>query len=268
MAKKTEQVKKADQTKPVELAKKTEQVKKANQTKPVELAKKTEQVKKADQTKPVELAKKTEQVKKADQTKPVELAKKTEQVKKADQTKPVELAKKTEQVKKADQTKPVELAKKTEQVKKEDQAKVLAKQAEQEKLAILSKKKGQFHSIGRRKNALARVYIQTGEGKFFVNKRELKNYFTLDSFVRTAIVPLELVKFRSKINVKAFVKGGGISGQAGAVKLGLSRALSRFNPEWQAKFRSEGFLTRDSRVVERKKYGQKGARAKFQFSKR
>ena len=77
-----------------------------------------------------------------------------------------------------------------------------------------------------------------------------------------------MVKFRSKINVKAFVKGGGISGQAGAVKLGLSRALSRFNPEWQAKFRSEGFLTRDSRVVERKKYGQKGARAKFQFSKR
>ena len=130
------------------------------------------------------------------------------------------------------------------------------------------KKKGQFYSIGRRKNALARVYIQVGEGDFFVNKRELKNYFVLASFARTALMPLELVKFRKKINVKAFVKGGGVSGQAGAIKLGLSRALLKFNPEWKTKFRSEGFLTRDSRVVERKKYGQKGARAKFQYSKR
>ena len=123
------------------------------------------------------------------------------------------------------------------------------KQLNQAKLDKLVKKTGQFHSIGRRKDALARVYIQTGNGEFFVNKREINKYFTLPSFAKTALMPLELVKFKTKMNVKVFVKGGGISGQAGAVKLGLSRALSKFNPEWRVKFRSEGFLTRDSRVV-------------------
>ena len=159
--------------------------------------------------------------------------------------------------------------KKTEQTKKTDKEnRTETKQLNQAKLDKLVKKTGQFHSIGRRKDALARVYIQTGNGEFFVNKREINKYFTLPSFAKTALMPLELVKFKTKMNVKVFVKGGGISGQAGAVKLGLSRALSKFNPEWRVKFRSEGFLTRDSRVVERKKYGQKGARAKFQYSKR
>ena len=114
------------------------------------------------------------------------------------------------------------------------------KQLNQAKLDKLVKKTGQFHSIGRRKDALARVYIQTGNGEFFVNKREINKYFTLPSFAKTALMPLELVKFKTKMNVKVFVKGGGISGQAGAVKLGLSRALSKFNPEWRVKFRSEG----------------------------
>ena len=199
----------------------------------------------------------------ADKIKPAKVDS-PEQIKKTEQTK------KTEQVKKQEQaTQPAKVDSKPEQIQKTEE--VLAnetKQLNQAKLDKLVKKTGQFHSIGRRKDALARVYIQTGNGEFFVNKREINKYFTLPSFAKTALMPLELVKFKTKMNVKVFVKGGGISGQAGAVKLGLSRALSKFNPEWRVKFRSEGFLTRDSRVVERKKYGQKGARAKFQYSKR
>ncbi len=290
--KKVEQVK-GDKPKKVEQAKSSEQIKKARPVIKVELKKdepkknelkKNIQVKSAEQTPKIESIKKVElkkdesrenkQVKSAEQTPKVESIKKVElkkdesrenkQVKSAEQTPKVESIKKVEL--KKDESKENEQVKLAEQAKQSEEK--LAKKAEQDKLVLLSQKKGQFHSIGRRKNALARVYIQTGGGNFFVNKRELKNYFVLASFARTALMPLELVKFRKKINVKAFVKGGGVSGQAGAIKLGLSRALLKFNPEWKTKFRSEGFLTRDSRAVERKKYGQKGARAKFQYSKR
>ncbi len=246
---KVERVKK-DESKKDKLVKSSEKTQKAKSVKKDE-SKKDKLVKSSEQTKKVELVREDE-------------SKKDKLVKSSEKTQKVELVREDES--KNDESKKDKLVKSSEQTKQLDAE--LVKKAGQDKIAVLSQKKGQFYSIGRRKNALARVYIQVGEGDFFVNKRELKNYFVLASFARTALMPLELVKFRKKINVKAFVKGGGVSGQAGAIKLGLSRALLKFNPEWKTKFRSEGFLTRDSRVVERKKYGQKGARAKFQYSKR
>ena len=270
-SKKDKLVKSSEQTKKVELvredeSKKDKLVKSSEKTQKVELVREDES--KNDESKKDKLVKSSEKTQKVelvreDESKNDE-SKKDKLVKSSEKTQKVELVREDES--KNDESKKDKLVKSSEQTKQLDAE--LVKKAGQDKIAVLSQKKGQFYSIGRRKNALARVYIQVGEGDFFVNKRELKNYFVLASFARTALMPLELVKFRKKINVKAFVKGGGVSGQAGAIKLGLSRALLKFNPEWKTKFRSEGFLTRDSRVVERKKYGQKGARAKFQYSKR
>lgn len=125
-----------------------------------------------------------------------------------------------------------------------------------------------YYGLGRRKTSTARVYLEKGKGIFFINKRELKEYFPIDNLRVLAIMPLQLKDIVSTFNIKAFVKGGGISSQAGAIRLGIARALLEYNPEWRKDLRKNGLLTRDSRVVERKKYGQKGARAKFQYSKR
>ena len=125
-----------------------------------------------------------------------------------------------------------------------------------------------YYGLGRRKSSTARVYLEEGSGIIAVNKRNLKNYFPVDNLRVLALMPLELKDIVSKINVKAFVKGGGIASQAGAIRLGIARALLEYQPSWKKDLRQKGLLTRDSRVVERKKYGQKGARAKFQYSKR
>lgn len=128
-----------------------------------------------------------------------------------------------------------------------------------------------YYGLGRRKASSARVYLEKlekGEGKIFVNKRDFKEYFPIDNLRSLALMPLVLKDVVTQFNIKTFVKGGGISGQAGAVRLGIARALLEYNPEWRSDLRKNGLLTRDSRVVERKKYGQKGARAKFQYSKR
>ena len=125
-----------------------------------------------------------------------------------------------------------------------------------------------YHAIGRRKTSTARVYLETGKGNILVNKKEFKEYFPLASLQTTVTNPLNLKEINAQFNIRAFVKGGGISGQAGAIQLGIARALLQYEPEWKLPFRKNGFLTRDSREVERKKYGQKGARAKFQYSKR
>ena len=125
-----------------------------------------------------------------------------------------------------------------------------------------------YYGLGRRKRSTARVYVEPGNGKFFINKRESKNYFPLEHLRRLALMPLKLKAVEKKFNIKAFVKGGGMSGQAGSIRLGIARALLQYEPDWRSDLRKEGLLTRDSRKVERKKYGQKGARAKFQYSKR
>jgi small subunit ribosomal protein S9 len=121
---------------------------------------------------------------------------------------------------------------------------------------------------GRRKAAVARVRIRPGEGKFIINKREIDVYFKLDKDRAAVRTPLMVTETGKSMDVFVNVGGGGISGQAGAVVLGLARALAKSDPEHESKLREHNLLTRDPRKVERKKYGQRGARRRFQFSKR
>ncbi len=126
----------------------------------------------------------------------------------------------------------------------------------------------QFYGTGRRREAVARVYIKPGPAAFTVNGRPVDDYFRNVAWHTSATEPLKFTQMHDQVEVRAQVKGGGVGGQAGAVRMGLSRALSKLNPELRPALRKNGFLTRDSRMKERKKYGQKGARRRFQFSKR
>ena len=124
------------------------------------------------------------------------------------------------------------------------------------------------YGTGRRKNAVARVFIRAGSGKFQVNGRAVDAYFKNVTWLMRAIEPLKFTNTANELDVMATCNGGGVGGQAGAIRMGLSRALSILNPELRPALRKNGFLTRDPRMKERKKYGQKGARRRFQFSKR
>jgi len=124
-----------------------------------------------------------------------------------------------------------------------------------------------YYATGRRKTSVARVWLTQGSGKVMVNKREVNNYFS-EMQILHAMQPLRSLGVDSDFDVWCTVKGGGVSGQAGALRHGLARALVVANEEYRRPLRKGGFLTRDSRAVERKKYGQPGARKRFQFSKR
>lgn len=128
--------------------------------------------------------------------------------------------------------------------------------------------KVQYYGTGRRKEAVARVYLRTGTGRMIINDRSLEEYFPRGTYRMIALQPLELTNTFQKFDLYANVRGGGLSGQAGAVQLGIARALARANDDFRSLLRKAGLLTRDSRMVERKKPGQKGARRRFQFSKR
>jgi small subunit ribosomal protein S9 len=125
-----------------------------------------------------------------------------------------------------------------------------------------------FYATGKRKTAVARVYMKTGSGQITVNKRSFDDYFTRDSLKMIIQRPLELVGKKDQFDLFINVHGGGIAGQAGAVKHGISKALLEYDSECRSTLKKAGFLTRDSRIKERKKYGQPGARKRFQFSKR
>lgn len=125
-----------------------------------------------------------------------------------------------------------------------------------------------YYATGRRKNSVARLWLQEGKGKFVVNEMTLNEYFLRDTARMVIQQPLELTDSIGKFDIFVNVSGGGISGQAGAVKHGISKALIEFNPECRSVLKKAGFLTRDPRAKERKKYGQRKARARFQFSKR
>jgi len=126
----------------------------------------------------------------------------------------------------------------------------------------------QYYGTGRRKSAIARVFLRPGTGEFKVNNRKYEEYFVTEEQRVAAKRSLVLTETLSTFDVVTTVKGGGISAQADAVKMGAARALVEFNPELRKLLKSENLLTRDARQKERKKYGQKGARARFQFSKR
>ena len=125
-----------------------------------------------------------------------------------------------------------------------------------------------FYGTGRRKESTARVWIMAGDGQIKINDRPFDEYFPRESWRVMMQQPLDLVEQRGKLNIMVNVKGGGLSGQAGAVRHGLTRALMVMNPEYRGPLKKAGFVTRDPRTVERKKYGQPGARKRFQFSKR
>ncbi len=125
-----------------------------------------------------------------------------------------------------------------------------------------------IHKIGRRKTAVARVYLKDGSGKITVNKKDLNDYFTTATLQYKVNQPLTLTSNEEKYDVKVNVYGGGITGQAEAVRLAISRAVCELDEENRSILKPEGLLTRDPRMVERKKFGQKKARKKFQFSKR
>ena len=125
-----------------------------------------------------------------------------------------------------------------------------------------------IHTIGRRKTSVARVYTSKGKGEITVNKKKHSEYFTTPSLQYKIMQPFILTNTEGNFDLKITVKGGGSNGQADAVRLAISRALCKVDTEHRAELKSEGLLTRDPRMVERKKFGQKKARKKFQFSKR
>jgi small subunit ribosomal protein S9 len=126
----------------------------------------------------------------------------------------------------------------------------------------------QYYGTGKRKSAIARIYLRPGKGKITVNSREINEYFPTEILRMMVRQPLLLTDTENKFDILINVCGGGISGQAGAVRHGVSKALVDYNRELRQRLKKNGFLTRDSRVKERKKYGQRGARARYQFSKR
>lgn len=125
-----------------------------------------------------------------------------------------------------------------------------------------------FYATGKRKSSIAKVWITPGKGNFIVNNKNMNEYFVQDSVQSILTAPLSLVQKKDAFDIKITVLGGGVSGQAGAITLGLSRALLLVDSDLRGILKDYGYLTRDSRMKERKKYGKKGARASFQFSKR
>ncbi len=125
-----------------------------------------------------------------------------------------------------------------------------------------------YYATGRRKTAIARTWLKPGSGEIIINNRPAEDYFPIETTRQDVMQPFKLTNTIGSYDVRATVVGGGIAGQAGAVRHGITRALVSANPDFRAVLKKAGFIKRDPRVKERKKYGQKGARARFQFSKR
>jgi small subunit ribosomal protein S9 len=133
---------------------------------------------------------------------------------------------------------------------------------------MLQVEKNAFYSTGRRKQAVARVWMMPGTGKIAINKREVDDYFGRATSKMILRQPLELTETLGRYDIYVNVCGGGLSGQAEAIRLGVTRSLMKINAAFRPALKKAGYVTRDPRIVERKKYGQRGARARFQFSKR
>ncbi|MCL6584010.1 MAG: 30S ribosomal protein S9 [bacterium] len=126
----------------------------------------------------------------------------------------------------------------------------------------------QYYGTGKRKTSVARVWLRPGSGKILINDRTFEDYFPTERMKAMVLQPLQLTEYLNKYDISVNVGGGGIYGQAGAVRHGISKALLQINPDLRQKLKKAGLITRDPRVKERKKYGQRGARARYQFSKR
>lgn len=135
-------------------------------------------------------------------------------------------------------------------------------------LALAPGGKQQFYGTGRRKTSVARVFLRPGNGQVTVNARPFAGYFPTKQLQTIILQPLDAAELNGRFDITATVAGGGLMGQAGSIRLGIARALLEYNVELRKQLKKLGFLTRDARIHERKKYGQKGARKRFQFSKR
>ncbi len=133
---------------------------------------------------------------------------------------------------------------------------------------MAARKKKSVESSGKRKTAVARVWLFDGEGKITINRKDAEDYLCRATTMKLVEQPLQATGTREKFDVWCSAKGGGLNGQAGAIRLGIARALLRVNDEYRENLKANGHLSRDARKKERKKYGRKGARARFQFSKR
>ena len=125
-----------------------------------------------------------------------------------------------------------------------------------------------YYATGRRKNAVSRTWLKPGTGRVIVNQRDIDDYFGRETDKMLLRQPLQLTETEEKYDVHVNVRGGGLTGQAGAIRHGIARALLQIDPDFRSVLKKNGFLTRDPRIKERKKYGQRGARARFQYSKR
>ena len=132
----------------------------------------------------------------------------------------------------------------------------------------MPKKNESWNATGRRKASIARVMMSAGKGSFTINKKDIKEYFGRNTLKMVLAEPLDIINVSGKYDISVKVNGGGLSGQAGAIRLGIARCLEQINSDNRPPLKEAGMLTRDSREVERKKYGQPGARKRFQFSKR
>jgi small subunit ribosomal protein S9 len=156
---------------------------------------------------------------------------------------------------------------------KEEEIKKTVKTSKQpkvkkEKVVKIKNKEKKFVTVGKRKTSIARVFMQKGSGNIFINNKELKEFFPNSFLSYKVLQPLEFIKWEKNFDITVNVLGGGINSQAEAIRLGISKNLPNFNPDYKLGLRELGFLTRDSRIVERKKFGHKKARRSFQFSKR
>lgn len=165
---------------------------------------------------------------------------------------------------------PVEVKAKAQEAEeaKVEEKPVADKAAATEEKKPVKDKFGRSYATGRRKDASARAWIKPGKGKILVNGKDIEKYFARPVLQMIVNQPFDVTENKGSFDVVCTVKGGGLSGQAGAVRHAISRALNLFNPDLHSVLRQGGFLTRDSRVVERKKYGKRKARRSFQFSKR
>lgn len=165
------------------------------------------------------------------------------------------------------ETKPKKtVAKKTVKTEATEEVKT-TKKAPAKKTKVVKDKTIQFWGTGKRKKSIARVRVLQGNGEFIINDKSLENYFPFGTLSQTATQPLTLLNARDKFKVIINVQGGGFSGQAGAIRLGVARALIKFDETYKSELKKAGFLTRDSRIKERKKYGLRKARRAVQFSK-
>lgn len=159
------------------------------------------------------------------------------------------------------------MAEVTEQAQEQQQVEDQQPQPQLTPVAVLPGGK-QFYGTGRRKTSVARVFLRSGQGEMMVNGRPLEEYFPNRSLGILVQQPLQAVELAGKFDVRATAAGGGLAGQAAAIRLGIARALLEYDLDLRRKLKKLGFLTRDPRIHERKKYGQKGARKRFQYSKR